>query len=432
MLIYVQSFLGVVLDVLSCKIFFETFGAKKKEKNTLRNIGTTFVVAILGFLVAMLLDHFFLIKQAVTILMITVWMTVHLKMTVWKNLILATLFQELLIVTDIFALLVTRNIEWLQKNTIVYVSLTIALGKAILFCGVLVVRKVICKNKLIVVDSEWLRFIFFPIFTICVIAAMIQKSGSIDNLVQENLYFVITCGLTGMNVFALYLINDIIKRETKAREEQIYKLKVKNQVEMYRSISENFDKQRKRAHEYNNRITCIASLIKRKQYDALEDFISNISGKFSTDMDFICTNHVIVDAILNTKYQELKEKGIVFVFKLDDLSALKISNEDIVVILSNLLNNAVEACEECKGSRVIKLKFVMEDDAVIISVKNTYENMILYKNGEIQTTKIQASEEHGIGIKNVIEIIAKYGGSYVINNDEREFSFSTIIPMYEK
>lgn len=49
--------------------------------------------------------------------------------------------------------------------------------------------------------------------------------------------------------------------------------------------------------------------------------------------------------------------------------------------------------------KIIKLKIVIEDNNAIISVKNTYENAVIYENGEIQTTKILDTDEHGIGIK---------------------------------
>lgn len=78
--------------------------------------------------------------------------------------------------------------------------------------------------------------------------------------------------------------------------------------------------------------------------------------------------------------------------------------------------------------KVIKLKFVKEDDMVIIAVKNTFNYDIVYENGEIQSTKISSVEEHGVGIKNVLKIIEKYDGSYVIEDKNKEFFFSIIIP----
>ena len=53
-------------------------------------------------------------------------------------------------------------------------------------------------------------------------------------------------------------------------------------------------------------------------------------------------------------------------------------DEDIVVILSNLLNNAIEACEKCSGKKFMKMKLVKEKDNIIISVKkHMMVNLIL-------------------------------------------------------
>jgi sensor histidine kinase regulating citrate/malate metabolism len=104
-------------------------------------------------------------------------------------------------------------------------------------------------------------------------------------------------------------------------------------------------------------------------------------------------------------------------------------DEDIVTILSNLLDNAVEACKKCEsGKRIIKLKLVNEDGMIKIGVRNTFQNPVLYENWEIKSTKKIRTEEHGIGIKNIIKAVEKYNGSYVIKNDGEEFYFSIVIP----
>ena len=55
----------------------------------------------------------------------------------------------------------------------------------------------------------------------------------------------------------------------KIRENEVFQLKARNQTDMYRSISENFVKQRKKTHEYKNQIMCIESLIEMENYDEL-------------------------------------------------------------------------------------------------------------------------------------------------------------------
>ena len=175
-------------------------------------------------------------------------------------------------------------------------------------------------------------------------------------------------------------------------------MQVDAQTELYRSISENLEKQRRKTHEYKNQILCIDALVENKSYTELEKYVRKISGGLNKELDVINTNHALINAIINTKYQEAVNKDILFVVRIGDLSDLGMRDEDIVIILSNLLDNAIEACETC-DKRIIRLKFVKGDGNIVISVKNTFQGTILCRNGEIATTKKDALE-HGIGIRN--------------------------------
>lgn len=278
------------------------------------------------------------------------------------------------------------------------------------------------------VDTDWLRFLFFPLFTIAAISAMLSVFGYVQTIEQVNLLFVIAFGMVAMNIVVFYLINDIVEMEVKMHENKVFQIQAKNQLEMFRSITETFDNQKRKTHEYKNQIACIETLLNKKQYTKLEEYVKKIYGSLNSEPDAINTNNVMVNAILNTKYQEADKKGIVFVFRVNDLSGLRINDEDVVTILFNLLNNAIEACEVCEDKKVIKFKFTKEDDLIIISVKNTFHYDIVYENGKIKSTKTSCVEEHGVGIKNIINVIEKYGGSYIIEDKNKEFFFSIIIP----
>lgn len=432
MLNYIQGLLVTALEMICCKMFFETFSEKRTE-NSCRNRGIILGLIISVYLIAIVFYSQFVLKQGLVIISIAVFMVLYLKIYVWKALIFSLLFQGLLLSTDYFTLWVNVSLfhSITEINNLHYVEgcLITVLGKILLFLMVLMIRKKIGdKSSEVLRNTDWLRFIFFPVFTIFTIIAMIITSGSIENQKQENVFLVIAFCLAGMNIVVFYLVNDILKREIKIRENEIFRIKVQNQTDMYRSISENFAKQRKMTHEYKNQIMCIESLIRTKTYDELEEYVRKVSGHLSTELDYIKTNNVIVDAILNSKYREILDKNIVFIFKINDLAEINICDEDIVVILSNMLNNAIEACEKCLDRKVIKMKFVKEKDNIIISVRNTYDGELIIKDGEIQTSKRHEIDEHGIGIKNIIDIIEKYQGSYAIKNDKNEFYFSIIIP----
>ena len=115
------------------------------------------------------------------------------------------------------------------------------------------------------------------------------------------------------------------------------------------------------------------------------------------------------------------------VCKINDLAGMTIEDQDIALLLSNLLNNALEACQKCVDEKVIKVKLILEDDNIVLSVKNTYDGNVITSEGSYITTK-KNKKNHGIGIKNMIQVIEKYDGYYSISYDERYFSFSCVIP----
>lgn len=418
--------------MMCCKIFYETFG-EVRHKGWINTIQFILLLGCICFLSFRFSEHF-VIRQIVGILMFSVFMLWHVRISLKKSFVLAVLFDALLLAMDSLAFLI---MGWLSLDTKISDQqhkiasvLAYLLVKVIMFFLILVIRKWFAKKSMEkMLDTEWLRFMFFPIFTIVTISVMLSVFEYVQTIEQANLLAVIAFGMVGMNIIVFYLINDIVEREIKIHENKVFQIQAKDQLEMYRSISENFDSQKRKTHEFKNQISCIESLLDKKQYSKLEEYVKKIYGSLNSEPDAINTNNVIVNAILNTKYQEADAKGIAFVFRVNDLSELRIKDEDVVTICSNLLNNAIEACETCEDKKVIKFKFVKEDDMIIIAVKNTYNYDVKYENGEIKSTKTTNVDEHGVGIKNVLKSIEKYGGSYVIEDENKEFFFSIIIPV---
>ena len=430
MLGLIQNLLLMLIEMMCCKMFCETFG-EARYKGWINTMQFLLLLGSMCFFVY-ILSQYFVIKQIAVILGFSVFMLWHAKISLKKSLVLAVLFDAFLLAMDYLAFLI---IGWVALGEITEQQyeavgvLVYLLVKVIMFFFILVIRKKFGRKPIeMMMDTEWLKLLFFPMFTIAAISAMLSVFEYVETAEQANILFVIAFGMVGMNIVVYYLINDIVERETQKHENAVFQIQAKNQLEMYRAISESFDNQKRKTHEYKNQIVCIESLLEKGQYPKLEEYVKKIYGSLNNELDAINTNNVVVNAILNTKYQEADAKGIVFVFRVNDLSDLKIKDEDVVTILSNLLNNAIEACEACEDKKVIKFKFVKENDLIIISVKNTFHYDIVYENGEIQSTKTSNVEEHGVGIKNIIKTIEKYDGSYVIEDKDKEFYFSIIIP----
>ena len=356
-----QSTLLIFIEIICCRIFYESFG-EIQYKGWINILQFGLLFGSMCFPAYGLSKHF-TIRQIANILLFSIFMLWHVKLSLKKSVVLAILFDALLLAIDFLIFLISRwiplDIEFLGQRYEIGRILIYLPGKLILFVLIVFIRKRFKKESLKrMLDTEWLKFLFFPVFTLVSISALLSVFEYVQTIKQANFLAVIAFGMLGMNIVVFYLINDIVEEEIKIHENMAFHIQVENQLEMYRSISENFDHQKRKTHEYKNQIACIESLLSKKQYSKLEEYVKNLYGSLNNEPDAINTNNIIVNAILNAKYREADAKGIVFVFKVNDLSALRLSDEDLVTILSNLLNNAIEACEACEDKKVIKFKFV--------------------------------------------------------------------------
>ena len=375
----------IFFEVFLCQMFCEIFGSKLRKGWT---NGIPFMLAgVCVFVAARRLSDFFVIKEAVMVTVFAAFMSWHIRIEIGKAFVLSLLYQAMLLSTEYLAYSVNSrfNLENEAEEKLYSVEsvLVILLGKAVVFLCILVIRKRLRgKSTDLLSDMDWLKIMVFPILTIITIVAMLSVFRYIETPGQTMLLSISAFGMLGMNIVVFYIINDIVERKAQTYEDRIFRMQAENREDMYRSISENFDRQKRKTHEYKNQIVCMQALLEEKQYEKLEKYIKEIFGGLDGDINAIDTNNVIVNAVLNTKYREAEASGIVFMLKVGDLSGLMMADRDIVTILCNLLDNAIEACRKCGERKVIKLKIAIEDGMVKIGVKNTFQNSLIYENGK--------------------------------------------------
>ncbi|MDE6939865.1 MAG: ATP-binding protein, partial [Lachnospiraceae bacterium] len=88
---------------------------------------------------------------------------------------------------------------------------------------------------------------------------------------------------------------------------------------------------------------------------------------------------------------------------------------DLVTLLTNLLDNAIEACERSLGkdpaaSTVIQFKMIIEESQLVLAIRNPVIQPVLIRGSTISTSKKDRAH-HGIGLSNVDLVVRKYGGT---------------------
>lgn len=163
-------------------------------------------------------------------------------------------------------------------------------------------------------------------------------------------------------------------------------------------------------HDLKNHVIAMDVFIAKKQYQELEVYFHETFSSRFLENEVIFSGNTTIDSILNYKFHEAKNRGIRFDIHLAIPEKLEISNRDCVIILGNLLDNAIEAAEKVPEPRTVDLDITWEKGCLYITVVNPYIGEMHFKNGLPVTTKADTAS-HGIGLTNVKEAVERNHGA---------------------
>ena len=145
------------------------------------------------------------------------------------------------------------------------------------------------------------------------------------------------------------------------------------------------------------------------------------------EMAAVNTNHPVVDAVLNQKFHAAREQGVSMIFKVGDMSGIRLDVEEIVIMLSNLLDNAIRECAKIarRGRKaVIYVKLVQESGKLIFSVRNPVTEQ---EEGKDRIAPDFDGGMHGVGLMNVKAVADKYGGDFAVSCDSEKFQVAVML-----
>lgn len=428
MMYYIQAIMMTFIEALCCRIFCDTFFVQKAIRKKWMGY-LLFFVLLLGFLgISILFSQSYLLRAIASVLFISIISYIQYRNSLLQILFLSVGYYGLLICVD---RIIWILIQYLVKipteefiNNWVNGTLSGLLAKICLFLLIILLSKMFQSHSSFVFISgrQWVCFLFFPIITIvCMTIFAIQERGA------DMAVLVAAFALVLSNFLVFYIIRDVVSREKNIQNMRVSQERVKSRMDMYQYMENVYETQRKKTHDFRNNLTCLYGLLKSGRSDEATAYIEKINHNWSEEIDYLNTNNAIVNSILNQKFLQAKKKGIAILFSINDLGKVSIQDEDMVTLLANLLDNAIEACEKItEGTKVIKFRFLDEEDKITISVRNPVAEPIeLF--GDMPATTKEDRENHGIGLVNIQEAVYKYGGESIWSCNGGFFTHSIVI-----
>lgn len=267
--------------------------------------------------------------------------------------------------------------------------------------------------------NKWILLsILFPAVSAVMLTVLFYTSASGEDI---SLGVVIFAGILVIaNVAILYVISNIEETITQEQDLRLLRQQISIQTENYEALKKNYSVQRKSTHEFARHLRVLKDLLDRKEYETAQDYVRQLQSDRTLKVFSITSNNPVIDVVLNQKHQVAQENGIKMCVKVNDLSAVSIKTNALVVLLSNLLDNAIEACLKLEHDREIVCN-IWKEDSIYLSVRNTSDPVTIV-HGEILTTK-QNAAEHGYGLPAVKYILNQLGAEYTFAYHDGWFQF---------
>lgn len=268
-------------------------------------------------------------------------------------------------------------------------------------------------------EKYYLLIMVFPFLSIWFVYLLFADKVN-NSLVLFGILFIILI----LNFFLFYLYNKIYELGKEKYEKQFLKEEVQMYARRFETMQQSRDKLRALRHDLLHHLQMLQHFALTGNTEQLVDYIARMNEQIEIATRGVNTGNDAVDAILDFMIEKAKREGTAITVKSSISKEEFISIYDINILLSNLLDNAIEGVKGC-SDKEIHLNIKTEQGLLCICVENQYDGILYQEENRYLTRKNE--DGHGIGLQNVSDIVDKYHGIMKIETENHIFKVNLIL-----
>ena len=271
----------------------------------------------------------------------------------------------------------------------------------------------------LVVRKYYLFMMVIPFLSICFIYVLF-----VDQVNNSLVLFVTLLIILTLNVFLFYLYNKMYELGKEKYEKQLLKEEIQMYERRFETMQQSRDRIRALRHDLLHHLQMLQHFALTGNTEQLVDYIGRMNEQIELATRGVNTGNDALDAILDFMIEKAKREGTAITVKSSIPKEEFISIYDINILLSNLLDNAIEGVKGC-SDKEIHLNIKTEQGLLCICVENQYDGILYQEENRYLTRKNE--DGHGIGLQNVSDIVDKYHGIMKIETENHIFKVNLIL-----
>ncbi len=232
--------------------------------------------------------------------------------------------------------------------------------------------------------------------------------------------------------YMIFEVYDWISRDAELREQnRLYAQQLELCTQQAEERENLYLEIRRIRHDLKKHLSVLLEMVRIGQTNETEKYITLLidDGVGDRPEEVSRSGNIIVDSLINNTYTLAQKYNIDFNINVLVPAILPFESGHLAIILGNLMENALEACQEIKeGKRFINLDISYVKEVFQLSIKNNYQKKRKKNNiGNYITTK-NDTIYHGLGLSSINHAVANYQGQVEIIDRNNEFQ--VIVIMY--
>ena len=275
-------------------------------------------------------------------------------------------------------------------------------------------------DKIKLKKEEYIIIIIYYIIFLMVVLLSIAMSRNVDfSLIWQKTFLILDMLMFIANIIVLKMIFHINQQNHYEMENALLYMQITQQEKRIREEEKNYREVQLLRHDLKRYLVTYRQLLQEGKYEVIEADIDKILGKRLNTNHCVYTENTILNAVICEKMEQCSIKNIKIEVQVNahkDMDSIEYG-----VVLSNLLDNAIEAEEQEKEeNRYICLNMGVEQNMIHLVVSNYIAESVLQNNTLLETSK-KNKQLHGIGLRGVKEFVKNKKGEIEIFEENHMF-----------
>lgn len=425
-----EFLLYLVIDVISSVLVYKAFQIFFKGKEKYKH--STTIIAFVLYHFSIIITHSILDSPNMTMVVNVLFLFLIANcfdLTLKKKIVFVVLFYSILMIIE--SILVLGCFYITNTNSIV-LGYAISQVTLIVILGVLN-QKRMTMDEIVVPKIQLVSVVFFPLGGLIIFAFVEKYTPEVVSLFA--LVILLIFDILIMSIFEVMnkeyslKLSGELKLQEKQLESKIYYREKHYYENQLKIINESQGQIRTLKHDLKTHQFAMKSLLENNQIQDALRYLNQISNSIEANhLNYIDTNNIHIDSILNYKISLAANKNILIRCQIKIPDHLDVEPFDISVILGNLLDNAIEAEElrKCKN-KVVDLTMKYDRGCFYLKITNKFTHNLNRVNGIFHTHKEDVNN-HGLGLKSVQRSVEKYNG--ILSFDVKDDVFCAKVFLY--